>query len=554
MRPHAEESRQLIRCPLNPLILPVPRGRRLTAALLLLLANAVPSLAQPGWYTQPEAQHPRTEYRIGLGVSSDPDRATRLNLARESARGDLVMALRTHITAAFSGVTTELSGQIDQQLRSQVSSTSSLEVDGIEVAQQTDDRGTACALAVLATGSGRRLHAAKAEQLDAELAAGMPQAAALAQAGETAAALRHYGRLQTLAALGATPRPSCWPWGTSPAPPSPDWTRRGANPPVGRAQIQAAIDRLTQAGFRTVDDAAAAPAFRLAAQLPSGQRALVLPFTYGETRFGSAWSRYLARTVAARLLEQGLQPAEPPERFIPRGANHEQELASQACADVIVRGPYRIFGANIKVSAFAVDPRTPRKVAVAEVTLDTTVAQQAGLDYRPQNWQQAQQDHGVLGQGEVISGALRAEVWTDRGAEALALDEGEHVNLVVRANQPAYLQIVYHLADGKRALLYHNYCLDAAKVNCAVELPDTFVVAAPFGVEVLQVSASTRRFPEVSVRDWQGYQVLAEDLAAYVGRVRGLRRLEPGRQTAEARLTLTTLPRAANQPVGAAGR
>jgi hypothetical protein len=46
------------------------------------------------------------------------------------------------------------------------------------------------------------------------------------------------------------------------------------------------------------------------------------------------------------------------------------------------------------------------------------------------------------------------------------------------------------------------------------------VVAEPFGVEVLQVFASTERFPEVPVRDWEGYEVLAEDLAGFVERTR----------------------------------
>jgi hypothetical protein len=527
--------------------------RLLAIAVVLSLALADPSPAQPKWYTQPDAQYPRAEYRIGLGSSSDPDRATRLNLARENARGDLVLAVRTQVTAAFSGSITELSGRINQQLRSQVSSTSSLEVDGIQVVRQTDAGGTAYALAVLATGAGRRLHAAKAEQLDSELATGMSQAASMARAGQTLAALKQYGLLQTLAARRRDAEAVLLALG--------DFSRvafaepdRNDDQPINQARIQAAVDSLTQAGFGGIDDAAAALAFRLAAQLPPGRRSLVMPFTYGETQFGSAWSRYFARTVASRLLEQGLQPAEAPARFAPRGANHEQELATQARADIIIRGPYQVLGPTIKVSAFAVDPQTTRKVAVAEVSLDTAVARQPGLDYRPQNWQQAQQDNGIFGHGEVISGALRVEVWTDRGAEALAVDEDERVNLVVRVNQPAYLQVVYHLAGGKRALLYNNYYLDAAKVNSAVELPDTFVVAAPFGVEVLQVSASTQRFAEVPVRDWQGYQVLTEDLRVYVSQVRGLRRVEPQRQVAEARLTLTTLARTGASPSAAGDR
>ena len=93
-------------------------------------------------------------------------------------------------------------------------------------------------------------------------------------------------------------------------------------------------------------------------------------------------------------------------------------------------------------------------------------------------------------------------------------------------------------------MLYNNHYIDQAKVNHAVALPDTFEVTAPFGTEFLQVFARTERFPEVAVRDWQGYPLLAEDLQTYVDQMRGLKK-KANRQVeqAEARLSITTMAR-----------
>ena len=74
-----------------------------------------------------------------------------------------------------------------------------------------------------------------------------------------------------------------------------------------------------------------------------------------------------------------------------------------------------------------------------------------------------------------------------------------------------------------RVLLYNDLYIDAAKVNKAVALPDTFVVSPPLGVEVLQFFASTSPFGPVAVTDWEGYEVLREAVSVFVYRTRGLR-------------------------------
>jgi hypothetical protein len=513
----------------------------MAAALSLAGVNRV--VAQPAWYQHPEQRYPLSQYRIGLGSSSASDRAQRLDLARQSARADLVLAIRSRVVAAFAGITQERAGKVDQQISSQVTATASLEVAGIEVAEQTDEHGTAYALATLAIGPARQLHSDKLARLNGELAAGLPAAEALARQGQTAAALAAYDRLLALVAQRRDVEAVLLALGNGAETAFAELDRTDTSPAITAEQLRATIDQLTRSSLHSTEDAAAVLAYRLAQQLPAGTSVLVLPFTYGETAFTSAWSTYLARTLSAQLVANGLRCPAPTGRFTPRSADHTADLAQQAGASVVVRGPYEVVGGRVRVTALAAAVASDRKQAAVEVTLDSSAVATSGLDCRPRNWQQAQQDAGLFARGELIGGGLRVEAWTSRGAENLALEEGEHVTLVVRANQPCYLQMVYHLADGKRALLYGSYFLDAGKVNAAVELPDSFAVAAPFGVEVLQVTACTDPFPPMRTQEWQGYQILDDNLGNYISTVRGLKKVTPQRQMAETRLTLTTLAR-----------
>ena len=61
----------------------------------------------------------------------------------------------------------------------------------------------------------------------------------------------------------------------------------------------------------------------------------------------------------------------------------------------------------------------------------------------------------------------------------------------MRVNRPAYVRLVYILANGSKVVLEQAYFIDASKVNQAVEYPDKFEVSAPFGVERLYAVAFT---------------------------------------------------------------
>jgi hypothetical protein len=512
---------------------------------LLVSLWLVPALghAQPSWYKKPEKDYPQARYLIGLGTSTGPDRASRLQLAQENARSDLIKSIRTRITSEFVGQTTETSRRLDEYTQSRVVSSASLEVDGIQIAKQEDHGNIAYALAVLPRQTGRFLHSEKLSQLEQEIGQGFAEARKYEEAGQIEPALRAFLRLYPLLARHEETQVVLLALGDFSVAAFAELDQvEGAGIPTS-AEVAAAVERLTRGSFTRLDDAAVALAFRLGVQLPPGKKVLVLPFAYGETRFSSPFSRYLAQAVGHKLADAGLQPVQAPSGFQPRSTDLERELGRQSGADLVVRGPYLLKGNKLKVFALGAETGTGRTTGAAEVEIDSGLVRQEGLDFWPQNFQQALSDAGVFGQGELVPGNLRVEAWTDRGAENLVLEEGEKVTLAVRVNQPCYLQMVYHLADGKRALLFNNYFIREADVNHAVALPDTFVVAEPLGVEVLQVFASTEKFPQVRVSNWQGYEVLAEDLGTYVAQVRGLKKQQKSLELAETRVTITTMPK-----------
>ena len=108
-------------------------------------------------------------------------------------------------------------------------------------------------------------------------------------------------------------------------------------------------------------------------------------------------------------------------------------------------------------------------------------------------------------------GGLEVEVWTDKEKRSgsLSYTEGETMKVFGRVNQPAYLRLLYILADGKRTLLKDNYHIDLSRVNSNVEIGE-FVCTPPFGAELLVVAARTEKFPPIQTYKENGYDFLVD--------------------------------------------
>ena len=141
----------------------------------------------------------------------------------------------------------------------------------------------------------------------------------------------------------------------------------------------------------------------------------------------------------------------------------------------------------------------------------------------------------------------------------LSYTAGDKVRIFVRVNQPAYVRMLYTLADQRRTLLLDNYYIGPAEVGSTVEIGE-FLCAAPFGTELLIAAARTEKFPMIKMRHVDGYYVLVEPDAASAAKLfRGLKRIpqqgareqlgpqpspeKPSFQQSEAQLVLTVRER-----------
>ena len=147
---------------------------------------------------------------------------------------------------------------------------------------------------------------------------------------------------------------------------------------------------------------------------------------------------------------------------------------------------------------------------------------------------------------------LKVEVWTHEGRGPLRYVQDEKVKIFVRVNQPAYVRLLYTLADRKRTLLEGNFHIDTSQVNSAVEIGE-FLCTAPFGPELLVVAARTEKFPPIETHEENGYFYIVDaDPESAARRFRGLKRIpdpapdppeqqSPSFQQSEAQIVITTI-------------
>ena len=106
-----------------------------------------------------------------------------------------------------------------------------------------------------------------------------------------------------------------------------------------------------------------------------------------------------------------------------------------------------------------------------------------------------------------LIGGLEVDVWTGQGHNHVYYTEGDTVKIFASVNQPAYLRLLYTLADQRRTLLVDNFHIGPSEINSAVEI-GTFRCVPPLGTEFLFVAARTGKFPEIQTRQENGYRFL----------------------------------------------
>ncbi len=109
---------------------------------------------------------------------------------------------------------------------------------------------------------------------------------------------------------------------------------------------------------------------------------------------------------------------------------------------------------------------------------------------------------------DIVTGQeLDVKVWTNKDSANSVYRDGEDVIIYCQVNQPAYIRLVYVLADGAYTLLHDSTHIDEAKVGLSVAI-GKFVVAPPFGAEQLIVLARKNPHPQVDTDLRDGYYYL----------------------------------------------
>ncbi len=527
---------------------------RLGAVIGVVLSVGVVAHAagEPDWVRTlgKSAAHPPSSYLTGFGMSPD-DRSMsaseKLSYARNAAAGSLVASLQVHVSSEdivdrFSVVVNNDEELVDQY-KSRTVLKSSLNLEGLRFEEYAGRRGGAtCALAILdraeAAQHYRTKFGSKMKQLVQHQAAGNRQLAAkkidlarrtYADCNRLVSEVEEIILIQEL--LGSKANVT-------------------ADELKQILSVRSEARALWQKRAETMTEAAAQLADKLALrELSPGKiqiNALMLDDSYQYSQFSSRFRPMLESAVAEKT---GLTPLLLGETaFRPHSSGLARRASADGAAAYLLTGSY--FVKEDEVHFYIRLSRTATSEVVATADGRMVLKGAAGVELKPQNFLEVLKDRRVFASRDLVSGGLSLEVWTNRGADGLALADGDDITLYARVNKPCYLRFIYHLANGARVVpdpLYLNYAIGRDKVNKVVELPGEFEACAPFGSETMQFFASTVEFPEMAivtrVFDGESYEVLGDSLAQSNVRHRGLRRKTTGAEVAELRLPLTTVPK-----------
>jgi hypothetical protein len=424
-------------------------------------------------------------YLVGRGFSDHEDTRQRQALARDDALAMLSRSVRAHVTSRTETLRMEAGGTYSEAARIHNVSTTNVEVSGVHFLDRVDANRVEV-LAYLSYEEARRVHYQIAEGVIRDIGDAARTARRLSEVGDRGAALDAYAsmfplfsRLDDLRAVLVA--------------------SRGASPilPFTRASITNEMSELEDAPVSSIKDAVELLVLRLAKSGSLGERLRVKPFTHDATEFASPFSQRVHRLLEAEL---GSRVAVFEGSFTPKSVDYVREEALQADSDMVLSGSYSESQDSVSIFARAVDSNS-RLRASAEVIVPKTLVVEERLALQPENYAQARQDAALIAAGEALSGPLRIEMWTDLGRDALLFTTGQRYRLFVRANAACTVRLLYHLSDGTRVVMYEDYAIPAGRANQPVEIPEPFVVTAPYGAEIIQAFAYAGSPPSMKVRE-----------------------------------------------------
>jgi len=474
------------------------------------------------------AQFTRDEYSskiflIGEGYADNTGSADDIMLAKNRAQSDLTGQIQSNIKSEFISEVAEKANSIKEYTSSRIKAMSDLQLEGIQwQSERSADMITA--YAILIKKNAAKFYQQKTAKLIKDLNSSLQAADQFTASGSKEKALHKLieaGRLFNQIEQNILINMVLGGCGTE------------LSPSISRASLDTKITNIAAQNFKNFDDVINGICFQISSQISVNKKIKIFPFEYQSTSFGSSFSDYIRQKVEQSLSKfikyKSTQSAEKPDKI---------DYLS-------ISGTYWIKKNSAEIISLIFDEKG-QNIGSARVNFPLSYVTGLGIEYKPKNIIDALSDEKLFAKNETVHGDLKVEVWTNKGDRNLIFRENEEMKIFVRMNEAGYIRVIYHLANGARSPLYTNFYLNEAKVNKPVPMPDTFICSPPFGVERLQVYASTKEFSELPVKTvmiaGEEYEVLAEDIKTHLGKTRGmLRKKSKKKKTAERVLTITTV-------------
>ena len=475
------------------------------------------------------ARFPDELYLTGYGMAklTDKDMANCQKLSQDNAKANLVQKVRVTIQSTVLSRAEEKSGTYAEYFSSAVQSSSTLNLQGLDIVSYYDDDAEMCYSFACAEKEKIYLsYEAKAKECREIVRQHLQNGAAYEKSKERGKAIAEYlacysvfQQLEEAEAVCTVVQPSIDRALAA-------MGKDVESDEVRLSQINQAIATLLQKPLETLDDLAWYITYCLKEQTQSQRyKILVTPLTFRDSKMGSPFSRYFQQLIEPALVSTA----------------EWEPVSDGTAADLLAVGTYWDEPGGLKFITSLRTKSDNKTVASVERFVPDSIIHRSNLDIKPQNFEQAFNDQKQFRKDEVVGGGLSLDVWTSKGIENLLFTKGERMKVYVRVNIPSYIRFVYHLANGQRTLLLSNYYIDETKINKPVEIPQEFECDAPFGAEVLQVFARTEQFEPVATVQSGGYEILKDSLGTFVAATRGMKKATMGTLQAEARITLTTI-------------
>ncbi|MGD0337701.1 MAG: DUF4384 domain-containing protein [Bacteroidota bacterium] len=520
----------------------------LSLSLSMLLSGFI-AAETPEWVKNlgKSVRYPEQLYITGFGMAKldkEENQAQCLQLAVDRARKTLIEKIRVRVQSVASSETKEINEKIGSYYTNVIQTSSNLELDGLQTeSYYDDDDGIAYGFTFINREQVTDANREKTKNLRKEIQGHLANGRRFEDAKQRTQALNEFLACypllrkieEAMAIISASE--------SNVAKAFAELEDSTATDVVSSIEVQQAVTRLIQRPVDTIDEIAWCIAYMLKNQtgIP-GKTVMVVPFTYQDTRLGSPFSRYFKQSLEDQLIELAQWSiVQQTAEFQPKTRDVGREYAQASGAEYVLSGTYWEMPNEVKFQAIVRQVSDARIIASTEHIAPTSVIQASNLSIKPQNFKEAFADQKEFNTGEVIDGGLNLEVWTNKGAENLIFTNGERLTVSLRVNMPCYVRFIYHLANGKRALLLNNHYIDETKVNKVYEIPQEFECFPPFGAEFLQVFARTEPFEKVETVQQDDYEILKEDLSDILATTRGLKKVNPKVLQVETRITITTM-------------